>query len=195
MRVDFAGHRFAAHDLADLLFQLFDGLGAGAGNSLVARGEDALHTEGLVQRVQGHQANGGGAVRVGDDALMRGHVGRVDLGNHQRDGRVLAEVAGVVDHHAAGLDRGRGVVARNRSAGAEESDVDPGERIMGQLFDGDFSAPEGELFADRAGRGQQGQFADRKVAALQGPDHLDANGTGGTDHGHMGTALHKVGAG
>jgi hypothetical protein len=126
---------------------------------------------------------------------VRGHIGRVDLGHHQRDFRVLAEVAGVVHHHAAGLDRRRSVVARNGTAGAEEGDVDPGERIVGQFLDGDLGASEGELLADRAGRSQQGEFTDREIAALQGPDHLDADGTGGADNGHMGTALHILGRG
>ena len=62
----------------------------------------------MVQGVDGHQRDDGGAVGVGDDALVLLHVLRIDLRHDQGHIRVHAEGAGVIHEHRARLDDGRG---------------------------------------------------------------------------------------
>ena len=45
VRIDLAGDGLAVHDLLHLAAQFFDGLGAGARDRLVTRGEDPLDVE------------------------------------------------------------------------------------------------------------------------------------------------------
>ena len=130
VRIDLACDRLALDDLVHLPLQFRDGLGAGAGHGLVAGGEDALAAERLVQRIERHQRDGRGAVRVGDDALVPLHVRRVDLRHHQRHVVVHAEGAGIVHHHAAGLGGDGRKLLRDAAAGAEQRDVDARERVL-----------------------------------------------------------------
>ncbi|MFM1945333.1 MAG: hypothetical protein RI897_4315 [Verrucomicrobiota bacterium] len=104
--VDFAGDGLVICDLVYLIFEFFDGFGAGAGDGLVTGGEDAFAMEGLMERVEGHEGDCGGAVRIGKDAVMTFDVLGVDLRDDEGDGVVHPEGAGVVDDHAAGFDGG-----------------------------------------------------------------------------------------
>jgi hypothetical protein len=47
------------------------------------------------------------------------------------------------------------------------------------------------FLADRARRGEQRQFAHRKISLFQRLDHFDADGAGRADHGHMRIWVHK----
>ena len=89
-------------------YQAVSGAGAGAGHRLVAAGHDALDGTVVVQGVDGHQRDDGGAVGVGDDSLVLLHVLRIDLRHDQGHIRVHAEGAGVIHEHRARLDDGRG---------------------------------------------------------------------------------------
>ena len=163
VRINFLRHRFAGDDLLDLALQFFDGLGARAGNGLVAGGENALHTESLVQRIERHQRNGGGAVRVGDDALVLLHVRGIDFGHDERDGIVHAEGAGVIHHHAAGLGGDRGEFLGDAAAGAEQGDVDALERVFSEFLNRNVLPSELQLLADGTGGGEQSQLPTGKL--------------------------------
>ena len=178
---------------AGLLRELLDGLRAGAGDGLVAGGKDALHAKGLMQRIQRHQRDGGGAVRVCDDALMALHVRGVDFRHHERDFRVLTEERGIVHDHRAGFHSMRGKVTRDAATRAEERDVDALERIRCELLDGDVLALELELLAGAARGGEESQVCDGKRAFFEAADHFHADRAGGSDDGDVLGGAHEVG--
>ena len=64
-------------------------------------------------------------------------VARVDFRNHERDGIVHAEGAGIIDDHAAGFRGDRREFLGDAAAGAEQRDVDALECIFGQFLDRD----------------------------------------------------------
>ena len=165
--------------------EFFDGLGASAGDGLVARGPDALDAEGLVQGVEGHQGDGGGAVGVGDDALVGFDIGGVHLGDDEGDGGVHAEGGGVVDDDGSGFDGVGGEFFGDATAGAEEGDVDAFEGVRGQFFDGQLLAFERHFLAGAAGGGEEGELADGEVAFLEAAQHFDAHRSGGADDGDV----------
>ncbi len=80
---------------------------ASAGGSLVAACHNALNGAVLIQGVDGHQGDDGGAVGVGDNALVLLGVLRVNFRDHQRHIRVQAEGTGVVHKHRPRLYNGR----------------------------------------------------------------------------------------
>ncbi|GCC48672.1 hypothetical protein chiPu_0032744 [Chiloscyllium punctatum] len=88
-----------------------------AARGLVGRDDHPLDAVLLVDRPQRHQRGDGGAVRVGDDALVIADAPRVDLGDHQRHVRVHPERRGIVDHHGAGLHCKRRELLRDAAAG------------------------------------------------------------------------------
>ncbi len=189
--IDFAGDGLASHDLADLAFEFLDGLGAGAGDGLVAGGENAGAVEGLVEGVKGHEGDGRGAVGVGDDAVVLGDVGGVDLGDDEGDVGVHAEGAGVIDDDATGLGGEGCELAGDAAAGAKEGDIDAGERVRFEFLDGDCLSLEGEGFADRTGGGQEGELAKGEATPFERLDHLEADGARCTDDCHVRIAIHK----
>ena len=78
-----------------------------------------------MQRLQRHQHLDGRAVGVGDDAVravLRDGL-RVDLGHHQRDVVLVAELRGVVDDDAAGGAAIGAYLRRHFAAGGEQADV------------------------------------------------------------------------
>jgi len=78
-----------------------------------------------------------------------------------------------------------GKLLRNTTSGAEEGDVDTGERIGSQLLDDEILSLKGSGFAGRAFTGEQGQFPHGKLAAFQAADHFDAHGSRGADDGDV----------
>ena len=97
----------------------------GAGDRLVSGDHHTLDLPLVVQRLQRHHHLDGRAIRIGDDPALGElpQVVRVHLRHHQRHVGVHAELAGVVDHHAAGLGCARRMHGRHRRAGREQPDV------------------------------------------------------------------------
>jgi hypothetical protein len=191
VRINLAGDRLTGGDLLDLAFEFLDGLGTGAGDCLVAGSDDALHAERPMQRIEGHQGDGGGAVRVGQDSVVIADIRSIDLGHDQRDAIVLAEGGRVVDDHAPGGGRNGGELAGDGTAGAEQGDVDALEAVLGELRDGDFLAGKGQFLADRTGRGKQGELANGEAASFENLQHLDTNGASCPDHGDVRSLVHQ----
>ena len=123
------GEDFVHEGRLGVVEQLVHPLLAGAGHRLVGRHHHALDAELVVQRLQRHHHLDGGAVRVGDDVALAEVAQRlrVHLRHHQRDVGLHAELAGVVDHHAAGGGGARRVHGRDRGAGREQADVPAAE--------------------------------------------------------------------
>jgi hypothetical protein len=134
----------------------------------------------------------GGAVRVGDDALVVADAACVDLGDHQRHVRIHAEGGGVVDHDGAGLDRERCILLRDAAAGGEQGDVDALEGALGQLLDDDVLAAERYRLAGRAGACERLELADAKAALVHGGDEFGAYRTGDADNRDDGIVTHCV---
>lgn len=66
-------------------------------------GDDALlDAKLLVQRVEGHEGDGGGTVRIGDELLALARV-HVDLWDHQWYVRIHSPRRRIVDHDGTGL--------------------------------------------------------------------------------------------
>src|SRR5688572_7974760 len=189
--IHFLRHGLSRDDFADLTFQFFDGLRACAGHSLIAGGKDPLHVERLMQRVESHQSDGGGAIRIGDDAAMLLHVARVNLGNDQRHRVIHAERAGIIHHHATRPGGNRAKLLRDAPTGAEERNVDARKAVLRQFRHRHVFALEFELLADRPGGREQGQLPNGKLAFLKGLDHFDADGSRRTDYGYMRITIHS----
>ena len=151
VRINFFGDGFAVHNLLDLPLQLCDRLRAGSRNRLVARSKNSFYKKCLVQGIERHQGDGRSAIRVGDDAVMQFDVGSVNFRNHQRDFFIHPERARIIDHHATGFGGQGREFFRDAAAGAEQRDVDPAERIPGQLFDGDLFPAKCQLLAHGTG--------------------------------------------
>ena len=127
MRVHFLRHGLPIDNLGYLPTEFFDRLGAGAGDRLVARGKNPFHLKCLVEGKERHQRDGGGAIGIGDNALVAPHISSIDFGNHQRDGVVHAKGAGVIHDHASRPGRNGGELLRNAAASAEQGDVNSRE--------------------------------------------------------------------
>jgi hypothetical protein len=193
VRIDFAGDHFVGDDLRDLTSEFIDRFRTRARNSLVTRSKNARNAERLVQRIKGHERDGGGAIRIRDNALVQLYVRGVNFRHDERNIRVLPERAGIIDDHAANL-RGDGrEFLRDAAAGAEERDVDSLECIFSEFLHRELRAFVGHGFARGTSGGQQGEFADRKFPLLERFNHFHADGASGTDNGNMRSPVHKKG--
>ena len=182
MRIDVLFHRLPRGDGVDLRTQLLDGLRARAADRLVACRKDALHAEFLMQRMQRHERDRRGAVRIRDDAFVLLHVRAIDLRDDQRHVRIHAKGARVIHHHRARLHRERRVLSRDVAACAEERHVHAGKGVVAQFLDDDFLAAKRQRLARRPRRGEQRELAHGKVSLLQRLDHFDPDSSGGTDN-------------
>ena len=121
-------------------------------SSLVGGYLHVLDVREVVQGLECHDHDDGGAVGVGDD-VARGDEGvlTVDLGHHQGHIVVHAEGAAVVDHDAAVLGDGGGELAGGPCAHGDEGDVDVLEVVVVlQEFDDVVLAAESENAARTA---------------------------------------------
>ena len=170
----------AVHNGAHLVLKLGDAVLTAAGNSLVAAGHDGLQTILQVQRIQSHQGDDGGAVRVGDNVTGVVESGlAVDFRHYQRHIGVLTESGGVVHHHATGSTGDGGKLAGNIATGSKERNVHIAEGISRQLLHREHLTTECNLFTGRTMRGQKFQRGQREIAGLKAGKNLDAHRTGG----------------
>jgi hypothetical protein len=191
--VDFARDSLIPDDLSDLAPQLFNRLRASAGDCLVTGGKNSADAEGLVQRIKRHQSDGSRTIRIGNDAFVQLHIGRVNFRDDERHVRVHAESAGVINHDTTGLGGDRTELFGNAAAGAEQSDVDPFERVFGQLLNRQLDALEWHGLASGAGGGEQCEFANGKFALLERLDHFHANSASRAHNCNMRSPIHKKG--
>ena len=127
-----------------------------------------------------------GAVRVRDDpaVFVIGDLLRVHLGHDERDVRLVAEGCRIVDDHATRLRCDGGKLLADAPPCGEEPDLDAAEGVLLEHLDGIGLALELEFLPQGALRGEQGQFADRKISFLQDADHFVSDGAGGADDGY-----------
>jgi hypothetical protein len=121
------------------------------------------------------------------------HIGCINFRHDERDIRVHAEGAGIINDYATGLRGDRSEFLRDAAAGTEECDVDAFESVFGEFPHRQLRALERHRLARRTGRGKQGQFADGKFTLFQRLDHFHADSARRADHSNMGSAVHKRG--
>ena len=104
-------------------------------------------------------------------------------GNDEGNLRVGPPGARVVDHDRPRGGRDRSELTRHRSARAEESHLDPSERLRRQLFDHHLAAREGELLprASRARESDEPLYGEAPL--LQDLQHFATDRTGRANHG------------
>ena len=182
-----------------LLHQLLRAACARAGHGLIAGGHNALDGAVVVQGVNGHQADDGGAVGVGDDALVLFGILRVDLRDDQRHVRVKAEGAGVIHEHRAGLDDGGSEALGDVVLRRAQDDVHALKRLVAGQLHGDVPPVPGQHLAHGALRGQQVQLVHREIPLCQHLHHLAAYRAGSAQnrnviffHGCSSLLFHKA---
>ncbi len=106
----------------------------------------------------------------------------IDLGHHQRDVVLVAELGGVVDDDAAGRGGLGRVLARHLAAGGEQADLRAREIERGDVDHRDVPAAKLHAFAERAVAGERQQLGHREVAFLEHADHHVAHEAGGSEH-------------
>ena len=178
-------HRLTLPQQLHLVHQLDGAAGAGAGHRLVAAGHNALDGAVVVQSVDGHQRNDGGAVGVGDDALVLLHVLRIDLRHDQGHIRVHAEGAGVIHEHRARLDDGRGELLGDVVLRRAQHDVHALEGLVTGHLHGDVVALPVDSLSHGPGRRQQVQLLDGEIALGQYLHHLAAHRAGGAQNSNF----------
>ncbi len=178
VRKNFLHHGAALGERFCLMTEFVDGARAGSRNGLVARSKKAGHAKGAVQWVQRHEGDGCCAVGIGNDATVVFDIRSIDFGNNERDTLRHAEGGGIVYHHRATGHGGVCEVARDRSASAEERDVDSFEGIQMQRLHLDFLASEGDGFSSGAGGCQKAEAGYGEVAAFHDAEHFHSDCTG-----------------
>ena len=140
-------------DVLVLLLQLFHGNGTGAACALVRRNVDLLDLRNLVDRIQNDNHHDGRAVRVCDDALtaefrfVKLDVFRIHFRNDERNVRIHAVEASVVDADSTGLHCGRKEFLGNGGSCGGEHDVHTLEGIVSEFFNSQFFTAELDLTA------------------------------------------------
>ena len=184
VRVDAGRLGLAGHVGADLALQLGDRIGAGPRDGLVGVDDDPLQPDRVAQRHQDRHELHRGAVRVGDDPLVRLEVVGVHLAHDERDPGLHAPRGRVVDHGGATRGRLRSEVARDVGAGAEQGDVDAVERIPGRLANLDGLPADLDRSPGRPARRQESQLPDREASFAEYLDHRPTDDAGGADNGN-----------
>ena len=127
--------------------------------------------------VQGKHHLDGGTVRVGHDAAaVPFQEVAVDLGHHQRDGRVHAEGRRVVDDHAPRLCRYRGILPGHRGPRREEKIVVPFPHgLFRQFLHPVFPPVKLHPFTGAPGRREKADLIRPHILLLKHPGHHPAH--------------------
>src|SRR3990172_2438597 len=175
VRIDLCLDRFEIQERHGLSGEFVYGLFPRAGYGLERGDHDALDLRRVVDRLQDHDHADGGAVRIGDDAVVRGDGMRIHLGHHERDLRVHAECARVVYHHGARCRSGRGELMAPRSARGKKRNINALEGILLELLNRPLTAAEVKPLACRPVGRKENERGHREVALFEDVDHLPAN--------------------
>ena len=81
VRIDILTDRAPLGDCLDLVAEFLDCSGSRARDGLIARSNDPLQSEGLMQGIDCHQRDCRGAVRISQNPGMRSNIGGVNLRN------------------------------------------------------------------------------------------------------------------
>ena len=171
-------HRLAGGHAAGLAVELVEAGLAGARGRLVGGADDALEAPSPMERPEGHDADDGRAVGVGDDALLDVlHVLGVDLGDDQGHVGVHAPGVGVVDAEGAGGRRDGQLLLGQVVAHGREEDVELAVALGCGDLDGDLLPAEGHGAprVHAALRGEGHDLLHGEIALLEALQHLRAH--------------------
>ena len=190
VRIDLVFGLAHVEQVAGLAFQFFQALLAGTGHGLIGGDHHAADAHGVMDGLEGHQHLDGGAVGVGDDALMAFQVFGVHFGDDQGAAVVHAPLGGVVHHHTAGMGGMGSEFFGSAAAGGEDGDVDTFEDIFLQFLHHQLVIAERHLGPGGTGRGESTHFRGRELAIVQGFQHFTAHGARGAHNGNSQLLAH-----
>src|SRR5262245_33204609 len=107
----------------DLGSQFSDSASTAAGDSLVARRENASNAERPVQWVEGHECDRSGAVWICDQPRMLLNVIAIYLRNHKRDAWIHSKHRRIIDYDRSGIAGDRHEPPGNITPRAKEGEV------------------------------------------------------------------------
>ena len=176
-------------DAVDAVLEVVEALHARAGNRLVGGIDDALDAVLVIEGFEGDDRLYGGAVGVGDDALVPLDILGVDLGDDEGDIVVHTPLAAVVHNHRSRFDEDGRECRRCAAACREQGKIHLAfERhhiVFGEFDDGVGLAHEVNLFA-RASRGREKiVILDRELSFGENFEELVADHSGRADYGDV----------
>ena len=174
--------RLAVQHLTGLFFQFSHTLGAGTAGSLIGGGNQTDQFLCPMERSHSHQHNDGGAVGVGDHALVKFGIFRVDFRNDQRHIIFHAECAGVINHQSTGIHHCLAIFLGNIRTGTEQSKIHTLEGFGRHFLNCNISAAKFSSLTGRTLGSQKLQIANRKITLFQRLDHFYTDCTGSTRH-------------
>ena len=183
---------FAMTQRSDFLHQLHGAACARAGHGLIGGGSHVLDRGNGIQCVDGSDGDNGGAVGVGDDAAVPGHILGIDLGHHQRHLGIQTERGGVIHKYRAGFHNCRGELLGDIVFRRAQHDVHTLKSLIAGLLNGYFFTLEGDGFARAPGTGQWHQLSHGEIPLSQNFDHFLPHGAGGAQNGNGVGFHHKI---
>ena len=170
MRIDLTQHVALRQNMANLRFEFQNPALSGVGNRLIRGNDDARNADFIVNRLQGHDKRNRRGGRIRNHAALPPNRMRVDFRHDDGNFGIPPKRAAHLDDHRPGLrgDR-RKCAARLRSA-AEKGDINPVERLLGQLFNAQFLLLERHPRPRRLFGRQQPQVVYWRFALLK---HFD----------------------
>ena len=162
-----------------LVGELVNALLASARNSLVGGNNNTFNASQIIERLQSHNHDNGGAVGVGNNALMLQNILRVNLGHNQRYLRVHTEGAGVIDNHSASLHSVGSKLLRDAAA-SKESNINAFKGILGSLLHGIGFAHELNFLACATSGSQKTELCKREVTLFDEFQEFATNSTSST---------------
>ena len=162
--------------------ELIDAFFARTGYRLIGADDDAFDAGKVINRLQCHQHDDGGAVRICDDAFVLCNILRIDLRNDERYFRIHAEGGGVVNDYSTAF----GCFRCQRLADAaacKKSHINVFKRFgLGFLYR-IFLAADHELLACTAFGGQKLQGSELEISFFKQTDKFLSDGTSSTKDG------------
>ena len=185
------GHALPRGQSPGLLQQLHRPRRPGTGHRLVAGCHQGANGAQRPQAMDGGQGDGSGAVGVGQNALVPGHILPVDLRDHQGHVGIQAKRRGIIHKDGAVGHNFRRQGPGDGGFCRAQDDVHPGKGRPGGLFHVQRLPPEGDGLAGTLGAGQRQQGGNGEIPLLQHPEHLPPHGPGGPQNGY-GVCFHRT---
>ena len=175
---------FAIENLARLFGELADAGFTSAADSLVGADDDAVDAGFFVERIERADHENGGAVWIGDKALVIFGCLTVDFRNDQRNIWFETEGGAVVDDNDALALRQAAKFTAGRTAG-EKRQIDAVEGICGGFFNNVVLALEIDDLAGTVFRSQKLQPSVWEIVLIHDLEQFLTDSTGRTDDGNV----------
>jgi len=178
-------HRFLARqDCPGLSVQLVNSRFPRPRHGLVGRDHHPRNRRRVMERFQHHHHLDGRTIRVGNDALVPSNIIGIHFRHDQRHLRVHPPRTRIVDDHATVFRGKRREMLARAPARAEQGDVHPFERILGQHLHRDLFALERHGLALGPLGSERLQRFHGEIAFFENKQHLPADHAGCTGYGN-----------